>query len=468
MTAKNSELWDALLAAHDSSTILASLACVEWRRAHPGKDCPAHVIPSEADAEAWGRNAAAVEAAHRQWLERPDPRPQHPLALFVTKWQARPVEIEQDTRETAILPGSLFDWAGIAPAVLHQPLHDNELPLRPGLIEPDAVLSIPGLEPPDSAIVPAPALVVADEIGFGDLAPGRGARIDKRLLAYPLLDVPQSERRAGGRYTLRPTLRLLTHDWIWPAPTTTGTGTGKRSDWKPSRHACLLERGMNAVTLASVTLPDGRNWRPVMFRALPRFDDLNSRAVIEIALPEDADHGPLIRRDALIAAGVVSDPAFDGSLTLATLWDRAKAANGGFRIHATRTKALRDPQGRLTRADGSLILGHDRNPIRSRNGRLQWRPGEAPQRDWRHPEAVIVGEERHPHADKVPILNRDDRRRLFFGHASDKEADYTRTRRADAADKRLRTLEAEGRVVIEECGRDGWRILEPRAGPPKP
>ena len=30
---------------------------------------------------------------------------------------------------------------------------------------------------------------------------------------------------------------------------------------------------------------------------------------------------PLIRRDALIAAGVVSDPAFDGTLALATLWE---------------------------------------------------------------------------------------------------------------------------------------------------
>ncbi|MCY4590782.1 MAG: hypothetical protein OXE86_09540 [Alphaproteobacteria bacterium] len=56
-----------------------------------------------------------------------------------------------------------------------------------------------------------------------------------------------------------------------------------------------------------------------------------------------------------------ADPAFDGALTLATLWDRAKAANGGFRIYATRPRALRNGQGHLTRADGSVILGHGRD-----------------------------------------------------------------------------------------------------------
>ena len=320
-------------------------------------------------ATAGGPPMHEIGAVHASWRELPEPRPGHPLAPIVAAWQERPQEVELDTRETAIAPQSLFEWAGVAPAVLTTPMHDNELPIRPGLIEPDAELFLPGLAPPESAVVPAPALVVAEEAGFGGLAPGRGARIDKRLLAYSLLAVPQSERRPGGRYTLRPTLRTLAHEWIWPAPATTGTGAGDRSKWKPSRHAPLLARAMNAVTLAGVILPDGREWRPVMFRARPDFSDLNSQAVIEIALPEASERGPLIHRDALIAAGMVSDPAFDGALTLATLWDRAKMMNAGFRIYATRPLAMRDAHGFLTRANGSRILGHERNPLQSRGGR---------------------------------------------------------------------------------------------------
>ena len=404
-----------------------------------------------------------LESVHEAWLAIPEAeRPRHPLAPLVAAWHERPVEVDMDTRATAIAPQSLFAWAGEAPAILTMPLHDNELPIQPGLIEAETELFIPGLEPPESAVVPAPALVVAEEIGFGSLKPGRGARLDKRLLVYSLLAVPQSERRPGGRYTLRPPLRTITHEWSWPPPASTGSGKSTRSKWKPSRHAPLLARAMNAVTLAGMILPDGREWRPVMFRARPDFGDLDSRAVIEIALPEASERGPLIHRDALIAAGVVSDPAFDGALTLATLWDRAKMANGGRRIHATRPKALRDAQGFLTRADGSRILGHKNDPVTAKDRRLVWRHGNAPQRDWRHPEAVLDGEERHPQADKVPLLNRDDRRRLFYGHASDKQAASARAMAANRADTRLRTLEAEGRVVIEDCGRDGWRILEPR------
>ena len=73
----------------------------------------------------------------------------------------------------------------------------------------------------------------------------------------------------------------------------------------------------------------GRAWE--ILDALARAVWFNSEILFEIALPDEAGHGPLIRRDALIAAGVVSDPAFDGTLALATLWDRAKAKNGGFR-----------------------------------------------------------------------------------------------------------------------------------------
>ena len=153
------------------------------------------------------------------------------------------------------------------------------------------------------------------------------------------------------------------------------------------------------------------------------------------------------------------DPAFDGVLSLAALWDRAKADNGGFRIYATRPKALRDRQGQLTRADGSLILGDLRNPFKNRAGRRTWRPGDTPQTDWRHPGAVIVGTERHPQADKVPVLGRKERRRLFFGPASDGLTSSARSMAADRADAMLRRMETRGYIKIE-TEPDGWRILE--------
>ena len=302
--------------------------------------------------------------------------------------------------------------------------------------------------------------MLADAAGLGAMKPGSGARIDKRVLVYALLAIPQSERRSGGRYYWRPTLHELVQKLIWPAPAETGTGKGRRSLWRPSRHAAVLKRALNAVSQAGVILPDGSEWRPVMVRRLPNFGDLKSEILFEIALPDDAGHGPLIRRDALIAAGVVSDPAFDGTLALATLWDRAKAKNGGFRIYATRPEALRDSQGRLMLADGRIILGHALNPIRGKEGQLRWRNGDKPQRNWQHPAAVIVGRERHPYADRVPVLDRDDRRRLFHGHASDNASGGRRTQLADAAERRLETWEQQGRVVIERTA-EGWRILEP-------
>ncbi|MCY4590779.1 MAG: hypothetical protein OXE86_09525 [Alphaproteobacteria bacterium] len=430
---------------------------------------PVLVAISRTTSNALKLRGPSLATIHADWCEKPDAdRPRHPLAPLIGSWYGRPPETEADTQDTAIMGQSLFAWtAGRAPAVLQGPLHDNELPIRPGLVDAErGEMLLAGVMPQqkDSAVVPAPALVVAEEIGFGDVSPGRGARIDKRLLAHALLSLPQSERRPGGRYTLRVPLRRIAHEWIWPAPAETGTGRGTRGEWKPSRHARLLARSMNAVTLAGVILPDGREWRPGMFRTRPRFDDLDSEAVIEIALPAAAEHGPMIRRDALIAAGVVSDPAFDGALTLATLWDRAKAANGGFRIYATRPMALRNGQGHLTRADGTVILGHGRNPLRGHDLRLRWLPGDVPQRDWRHPEAVLVGHERHPQADRVPLLDRDDRRRLFYGRRSDGQERRVRSKAANRADARLRQLEAEGRVVIEDCGADGWRVLEPWPG----
>ena len=433
---------------------------LEWRAL---SDALAVVRPSGIDSVKF---VMSFDGVHELWCDLADvTRPPHPLAPVVESWQKQPLEIEPDGRETAILTGDLFAWAARpgrlpAPTVLYYPCNENDLPLQPGRIEPETQLCLTGMAPRESAVDLAPAIMLADAAGVGAMKSGSGARIDKRVLVYALLAIPQAERRSGGRYYWCPTLHELVQKLIWPAPAETGTGKGRRSLWRPSRHAAVLKRALNAVSLAGVILPDGSEWRPVMVRRLPNFGDLKSEIRFEIALPDEAGHGPLIRRDALIAAGVVSDPAFDGTLALATLWDRAKVKNGGFRIYATRPKALRDSQGRLMLPNGSIILGHAQNPIQGKEGQLRWHGGNKPRRNWQHPAAVIAGRERHPNADRVPVLDRDDRRRLFYGHASNNSSGGRRTQLADAAERRLETWEQQGRVVIERTA-EGWRILEP-------
>ena len=493
-------LSDALTAAETATDILAALARAAWHNDHGGKDCPPEAIPTVedlaaysvpdpvgADIEAWFRllppptfdrvrlmleNAAPqtiIVALHSTWCQLPE-RGTHPLSAAIRAWQDRPQEVAADVKDRAIAPGSLFAWAnagGRGPAILTHPRHDNELPFRAGMVEPDTPqLPLPGLEAPTSRIVPAPAIVLADAAGFGGMVPGRGARLDKRLLILVLLSVPMSERRPGGRYTFRRTVRDLAHTWLWPAPASTGTGNRTRSVWHPAKHGPQLQAALAAVHNAFIRLPGSAAWLPVVVRRQPDTRNLDDFAVFEVALPDEATGGPMIDRPGLIAAGVVSDPAFDGSLALAALWDAAKARNGGVRIYATRPKALRDTQGRLTRADGSLILGHPRNPFTVKD-RLTWRDGDAPQRDWRHPAAVLAGDERHPQADKVPALDRNDRRRLFYGAASDDIDKGNRARLADKAEARLTDLEAQGRVVIEG-DRLTWRVLEPAPTRPGP
>ena len=126
---------------------------------------------------------------------------------------------------------------------------------------------------------------------------------------------------------------------------------------------------------------------------------------------------------------------------LAYLWDRQKRLNAGYRIHARRPKAWRNDRGHLLRQDGTVVLG------------------KRPVTDWRHPEAVLEGLERHPQADRLPYLTPESRRQLAYGfntRAINKGTDF---QERQTADRLLERFEADGRVVIEKDGPD-WRVLE--------
>ena len=220
-----------------------------------------------------------------------------------------------------------------------------------------------------------------------ELQQGRGARLDKRIFLYALAAMPMSARVPEGGYTWEPTLSEI-RNLLWPKSPRTG-----KSSWKPSKHYRALYQALDAVNLAKVELPnrDGL-WLPVHTWRQPDPRNLDSRALIEIALPPGgAVGGPQLDRAGWIADGTHSDPAFDLRLSLAWLWDSVKASNGGHRVYGTRPRVERT-------ADG-VILDRKSRPVIRRNGR--------PVKDWSDPRACPIYTpegrpllERHPEADR--------------------------------------------------------------------
>ena len=389
-----------------------------------------------------------LETVHSAWLRDGEDRPMHPLAPLVIMWQQRPEALRPETKQARIMPKGLLNAAPSA-IYVDEPLHDPTfLPMTGYVEKPESSqLALFPTTDTKSDLPPVTPLILASAAGFGALTLGRGARLDKRILIYSLLSMPLEQRRPGGRYEWRPTLRELI-ELLWA-----------KDAWRPNKHAKALDAAFDAVTLAKIRLPDGRTWRPVIARGMPNPYDLDSHAVIQLEVPDLSDRGPSLDFPGLIADGRISDPAFDLWLSLAYLWDDAKARNGGFRVHATRPKALRNAQGYLVDVKDNMIFGHPDNPF-IKAGRLSWKPGTAPQRDWRHPQAVLVGEERHPQADKVPALHPEARRRLAYGLKEQPDKAH-RIRERNKANELLQRLESAGRVVIEHDDKL-WRILETR------
>ena len=392
-----------------------------------------------------------LESVHSAWLRIAEDRPMHPLVPLVMMWQQRPEALKPETNQVRIIPKGLINAAPSAVYVDELLYDPTTLPMTGYVEDSDSLqLALFPTGKTENDLPPVTPLILANAAGFGALKLGRGARLDKRLLIYSLLFMPLDQRRPGGRYEWRPTLEELIQ-LLWTKDT-----------WRPNKHAKALEQAFDAVTMAKIRLPDGRTWRPVIARGMPNPNNLSSRAVIQIEVPDLSDRGPSLNFASLIAEGRISDPAFDLWLSLAYLWDDAKARNGGFRVYATRPKALRNKQGYLIDVKGAVILGHPSNPF-GKAGKLSWKPGNTPQRDWRHPQAILTGEERHPQADRVPALHPDARRRLAYGLKEQPDKAH-RVRERNKANELLQRLESSGRVVIERDDKL-WRILEARLRP---
>ena len=399
---------------------------------------------------------AGFEALHLIWQEvGVKAGLKHPVAPLIEAWLQRPEPIRPDVekngqpRKKGIMPSGLFSQQpATVPAQLAFTL-DNGDPALGRVENPQAQLPL-FAELLDEDDIPVTPLLLADAAGFRGLQPGRGARLDKRLLIFSLLSMPLDQRRPGGRYEWRPSLKEL-RDLLWPARSKiVNDRRWEISSYRPSKHAHSLYSALQAINLAEVVMPDGYHWRPTIVRGYPSFDNLNSKVIVQIELPSGSDHGPAVDKPSLIEAGTVSDPAFDLELGLAYLWDEAKRRNGGYRIHATRPEVLRNEQGYVVDTEDKV------KP--ERNGK--------PSTRWDHPEAVLTGrQERHPQANKVRVLTRVERHRLAYGMIGDKHTSQIRNEQS-ATDRLLAALEKDSRIVIERdamepsTGKQGWRILE--------
>lgn len=352
------------------------------------------------------------------------------------------VDAQGSPRPTGILPFGLLPDAPRQSFVSVQDRSDALMMLPGRAVDSDLPLL-----PLDVEDAGAPLLRLADAAGVGALQKGRGARMDKRLLFFSLLSMPLADRHPGGRYDHTRPLRWWVQR-LYP------------NRYRPSEAEGQIRAGMRALVDATVQLPSGGEWIPVVPRQYPDFRNLDSLLRLEIALPEDCDHGAALPWRPLIAAGVKSDPAFDLVVGLAYLWDRAKAKNGGYRVYATRPKARRNADGYLLDVEGNIITARAATPLRKREGTLAWPPGNMPVSDWRHPAAVIEGVERHPRADLVPPLTRERRRRLVFV-STNTPADALRRKQRQRADAAITAYEKEGGVVVERLPGGSWRLLQP-------
>ena len=379
-----------------------------------------------------------IEDLTGRWCQRSKAeRGLHPIGPLVEAWLDLPLLVKPDTRQKRILPAGLFP-----DSALHvvSDAEQQEL-LVPGATEEVPVqlpLAFRGRGEQLAHVIRPVPLILADAAGFGGTLRGRGARWDKRLLIYALLAMPRGQRRPGGRYSLRRSLRAIVRE-LFPL------GKSGRSNWRPSVHGRKLIAALKALSLARVRMPKGApygSWAPALVRGYPDVFDPDSEVRIELALPDECDRGPMIRHPPLVRAGASSDPSFDLWISLAFYWDSAKISNGGHRVYATRPKARRNRRGHLLDGHGSPILRKDGTPVR----------------DWRHKQAVLEGEERHPQADRTPVLTAAQLRTMAYGPraATGGKPAWEQNR---FIKRDLARWQKERRIVVERAGL-GWRILE--------
>ena len=282
---------------------------------------------------------------------------------------------------------------------------------------------LPGLEPPPGVVVPVLPLQVA-----AVSTAGAGAPITSRLwfgcqMAFPL------NRRTGEEVRLPFTLRDFCA-WLWP------------NGWNRGRDMPRLREGLRNLSQLGVIW--GRaEWLLVRPVNIPTHDTrLDDYLLVDVTALPGSNRGPMIDTRRLWALGAMGGIPWRIWLRLACVWDEVKARNGGHRIYATRPE--------VKRGDGEVILDRHGKPVLDRRRR--------PIRDWSDKRAVKTGrQERHPQAERVPLLDVRDQALLGFDNA-DVPAGTLR-RRAKDTRSWLTKMEAMGIVALEYEGKE-IRVLE--------
>ena len=395
-----------------------------------------------------------VTNAHRRWTGGP-----HPLATLVADWQRfAPVPVEVDRHVRAIMPASLRDATRDHDTL---PLGlDRLTPLGPIRAPEEGYL--PGLEPPPSLVPPVPWLTLYDLASSGPVQNrGRGAPLAQRLFVEVLTAVHVGARDPEWITAPPVTLRDL-FNWCWPRYWDLEKWNKHAHKWGDWAGGYDRSKHLRPLCCALVELDNMRILHDRFERRLIRVDDLPTAATaLDEPIPlfvrhlPGSDRGPMIDRATARRWGVVSAPAWRGTIRLAYVWDEAKGRNHGARIYATRPV--------VARGAGGVILGADGKPLRDRRGAVV--------KDWSDRRAVRLGAngkpagagnppawERNPAADRVPVLGPDD---LIHLHYDDNITRSNRRERLHQSREALRSKEAAGEVVIETDGA-GWRIVETR------
>ena len=356
----------------------------------------------------------------------------HPVLPLVEAWQKRPRLIEQDKRPAAICPEPLRKSTLSLPDLLDEA---QAIPQQLGPIN-QVQIELPFAAAEVDSVVPKLPITRYDPEGVllknGGIVP-----YELRFLLESLISVGLVDRRGECEVRLVVSLREI-KGWLWP------------NGWQRNRDLPKLRRGLIKLRDLRVYY-DGWEWFLVDIDRLPtETSRLDDGFYVTVRNLPDSDRGPLLNREILRRYGAKSILKWRSYLRLAYLWDRVKAANGGHRIYATRPAVERNEDGVLLSHRHEPVINKDDRPVR------RWDDTRAvPKRDLEGHHAM----ERHPQADRVPLLTPRDLTCLFYDHNPNLSLG-ARRERLRISRQNLDEMQKEGTVVVEKEG-DNTRILEP-------
>lgn len=386
-----------------------------------------------------------------------DPTLTNPVRLIAKAvLDANPPSVDIETRQEKILPNGLRDTSATETQerLAIGDLHPQGTDLSPQQ-------NLPGIPVRDKVIVPALPLDVYHR-GDDESAAQRGAPLSERLWMNFILDVPISCRLFTTGVKITPTLKEIV-DHVFP------------NGWNRTVQLPRLIRAFDRLHQKRISW-ERRGYNIVQVFASPQMNTaLDDTLEIIVRFPPGftADRGPKIDTEQMNLNGLKSAIMFRICIRLPYFWDSHKSPLGDGKyanIYATRDQVLRHPtlHGRngehyLTHLNGEVILS---GKVYYKNGHYHAPKGNQPQTVWYHPWATVIGEERNPQADNVPVFTADDLIHLGFNN---KEVNSTtRRKRIFYTRKALDTMAEEEQLVIEEnaidikTGVKGFRILQPR------